>query len=339
VELLHHASYSFTSEQLLAQSYSQSIEPYWQQYAEPSSFKGVNQLNIHYLKLPAATPTNKLIVLSPGRTEGYLKYAELAYDLAQQRYDVLIIDHRGQGLSDRETARQQPGDVANFQYYVDDLAELINRHLAAHNYQDKYLLAHSMGGAIVARYLEQQPADFNAVALSAPMFGINLGAVPKPIAAGLSRTIHQLEQRFKRGPYYAPGQKDYRPSSFAANHLTHSQARYQQMLAVYQRHPQIQLGGPTNRWLTESFNAMQLCINNAHKITRPLLLLQAEQDQIVTAEGQRGFFQALNSSSAAASQFSIITGAKHEIMFERDAIRNLALSKVLDFFAQHTNEG
>lgn len=336
---MHHAPYSFCSEQRLAQSYSESIEPYWQQYVEPGSFIGANQLNIHYLRLRAVEPSNKLIVLSPGRTEGYLKYAELAYDLAQQHYDVLIIDHRGQGLSDRETARQQPGDVANFQYYVDDLAKLIQQQLAKHQYQHKFLLAHSMGGAIVARYLQQQPADFNAVALSAPMFGINLGAMPKPLAEGLSRGMQQLEQRFKRGPYYAIGQGDYRPKSFASNHLSHSPERYQQMLEVYRRHPQIQLGGPTNRWLAESFKAMQQCLADAHKITLPLLLLQAEQDQIVTAEGQRGFFQALNPSTAAASQFSIITGAKHEIMFERDAIRNPALSEILDFFAQQTNEG
>ncbi len=336
---MHHEPYLLSTEAQLAQRYSELIQPYWQQYASPSSFKGVNNLNIHYLKLTAAKPSNKLIVLSPGRVEGYLKYAELAYDLAQQRYDVVIIDHRGQGLSDRESAQQQPGDVANFQYYVDDLASLIKQQVARHHYQYKFLLAHSMGGAIVARYLQQQPADFNAVALSAPMFGINLGAIPKPLAKGLSRAFLQLEQGFKRAPHYAIGQSDYRPKSFANNRLTHSPARYQKMLEVYQQHPQIQLGGPTNRWLTESFKAMQQCIDEAHKITLPLLLLQAEQDQIVTAKEQRSFFQALNSSSAAANQFSILTGAKHEIMFERDAIRNPALSKILDFFAQQTNEG
>ena len=36
-----------------------------------------------------------------GRAENMLKWTELAYDVYQQGYDVLIFDHRGQGYSQR----------------------------------------------------------------------------------------------------------------------------------------------------------------------------------------------------------------------------------------------
>ncbi len=331
------SNYQLSQEHELATVYPEKIQPYWAKHASEASFVGAQGLSIKYLKLTAAEPNNKVIVVSPGRTEAYLKYDELAYDLAQQGYDVFIIDHRGQGLSDRESARWQPGDVASFQYYVDDLATLIEQQDLLANYQQRFILAHSMGGAIAAHYLQQFPNTFTAAALSAPMFGINLGMLPKPIATSLAAIMSKLERQFKCGPYYAVGQSDYKHCSFNNNHLTHSEQRFRQMQAVYLAHPKIQLGGPTNRWLDQSFTAMQQIIERANTISVPLLLLQAEQDEIVTAVGQRAFFQALGPTSAASAQFKIIAGAKHEILFESDSMRNPALSSILNFFEQHAN--
>ncbi|MCT6568541.1 alpha/beta fold hydrolase, partial [Staphylococcus aureus] len=42
-----------------------------------------------------------MVVVVPGRIESYVKYPEVAYDLFQQGYDVIVLDHRGQGRSGR----------------------------------------------------------------------------------------------------------------------------------------------------------------------------------------------------------------------------------------------
>ena len=42
-----------------------------------------------------------MLVISPGQGEPALKYAELVYDLKDTGYDIFVIDHRGQGASDR----------------------------------------------------------------------------------------------------------------------------------------------------------------------------------------------------------------------------------------------
>ena len=65
---------------------------------------------------------DRVIVVCPGRIESYIKYAELAYDLFHLGFDVLIIDHRGQGLSGRMLPDTHRGHVDNFSDYVDDLA-------------------------------------------------------------------------------------------------------------------------------------------------------------------------------------------------------------------------
>lgn len=50
-----------------------------------------------------------------------MKYAELAYDLFHSGFDVLIIDHRGQGRSGRGVFGLRIVVMAKFSDYVDDL--------------------------------------------------------------------------------------------------------------------------------------------------------------------------------------------------------------------------
>ncbi len=109
---------------------------------------------------------------APGRIESYVKYAELAYDLFHCGYDVVIIDHRGQGRSGRLLADTHRGHVVNFSDYVDDLAAFWQQDVQPGPWRKRYILAHSMGGAIATLFLQRQPQAFHAAVFCAPMFGI-----------------------------------------------------------------------------------------------------------------------------------------------------------------------
>lgn len=89
-----------------------------------------------------------MIVVCPGRIESYVKYAELAYDLVHMGFDVLIIDHRGQGLSGRMLPDTHRGHVDRFSDYVDDFAAFWQQDVQPGPWRKRYILAHSMGGAI-----------------------------------------------------------------------------------------------------------------------------------------------------------------------------------------------
>ncbi|MCF1563786.1 alpha/beta fold hydrolase, partial [Escherichia coli] len=79
--------------------------------------------------------------------------------------------------------------------------ELITR-FPLQNYTQRYLLAHSMGGAITTRYLESYPNHpFDAVVLSAPMLGINMPWQLRPIAFTLTKLLSATYAT----PHYAPG--------------------------------------------------------------------------------------------------------------------------------------
>ncbi len=69
-----------------------------------------------------AQHNDRLVLICPGRIESYVKYAEVAYDLFHCGFDVMIIDHRGQGRSGRLLSDTHRGHVVNFSDYVDDLA-------------------------------------------------------------------------------------------------------------------------------------------------------------------------------------------------------------------------
>ena len=90
----------------------------------------------------------------PVRIESYVKYAELAYDLFHLGFDVLIIDHRGQGRSGRLLGDPHLGHVNRFNDYVDDLAAFWQQEVQPGPWRKRYILAHSMGGAISTLFLQ-----------------------------------------------------------------------------------------------------------------------------------------------------------------------------------------
>ncbi len=315
--------------------YQQQIAPFWQS-AQPQQLKLQDGSSIHYVLLSAAvkaTEPKATVVVVNGRTESYLKYQELAYELTQQGYQVLMFDHRGQGLSDRLTDNPHKGHIEDFQQYVDDMHQLISRVVLAEPAQQPlYLLGHSMGGAISTLYLQQHPAVFQKAALSAPMHGINGKLL---YDEGDACRLASLVSVFSTEGYAGFADKAYSAGPFDGNELTGSEARYQWMQDLYQQKPQLQLGGATWGWLDQACAVLPQMQQQADKIKIPVLLMQAELDSIVSAPAQQQFCAALanNPASGCVGGLQQIKGAKHELLFEQDDIRQQVLDKVLAHFA------
>ncbi|MBL0710125.1 MAG: alpha/beta fold hydrolase [Colwellia sp.] len=284
------------------------------------------------------TSARKCLIISSGRSESYLKYKELSFDLFNQGYNLFLLDHRGQGLSERTLKNPRKGHVENFQYYVDDFAYFV-KNIVTPNCQHKpYILAHSMGAAITARYLQDFPNTIQAVLLSSPMFGFNEGNIPKFIAKSVIKIIAQVNQWFDSTPWYFFGHKDFIHKSFASNQLTHSLLRYQIFTDLYQETPNIQLGGVTTQWIATSLIALKEIFANINKITTPTLIVQAGNDNIVNNQAQNDFCQqlhALQPQSCPSNKPLVIEGAYHELFFERDIYRKEVLTTIINWFEQH----
>src|SRR5215203_2109357 len=126
-------------------------------------YVAANGIRLHYWRTGGAKPA---LVLAHGSSDDALCWTNLAKELTD-RYDVIMFDARGHGLSDPPTAAD-PVDVQ-----VEDLAGLIK----ALKLDKPILMGHSMGSASVAWFAAKYPDVPRAVILEDP-------ALVRPAAAG-----------------------------------------------------------------------------------------------------------------------------------------------------------
>lgn len=303
---------------------------FWRQRKE-GEFIGAQGMPIRFVQL-CSPAHDRVVVISTGRIESYVKYPEVAYDLFHCGYDVMIMDHRGQGLSGRLLEDSHRGHVLQFDDYVSDFTRFWQLYVAPGAYRQRLALAHSMGGAILALFLAANPGACDAAALCAPMFGIRL-----PMPGWLAwRILQWAERRPAMRERYAVGTGAWRPRPFTVNTLTHSHQRYQRSLRHYADFPQLRVGGPTYHWVREGLLAGNQVLANASAITTPVLLLQAGEEKIVDNRSHHAFCQAMAAAGhpCVGVRPIVIEGARHEMLFEEDSLRARALGLVSDFFAR-----
>lgn len=308
------------SETDYAAVYQTSVVPFYQsgRFGEFSGREGV-RLSYVVFANPAARAS---VVIAPGYNESHRKYAEVAYDLFHQGYSVYVLDHRGQGLSARLLEGEpNKGHIDHFERFAMDLKVFVDRFVPKS--RPRYLLAHSMGGAIAARYLERYPKDFRAAALSAPMLEIDLGRDENLAYVQLLALI-----TIGRAHAYATGTGYYDPASLTfEGALTQSRARFENNRALLVNHPELFLGGQSVQWVFQGLSGSLRARREAARAVAPVLILQAGLDALVKPGGQEEFC-----SRAKACRLRKIPQARHEILQEIDAIRGAALDEVTAFF-------
>jgi len=314
-------------EQILAAELKTTIESFRVEKIESNEFQGVDNVKIHYLAYRTKNPRG-VIALSPGQSEAAIKYIELVYDLRDAGYDIFIIDHRGQGLSGRLLPDSVKSHVLRFDDYVEDFAQFVHKVVQPHRYAKSFLLAHSMGGTIAAEFLFRVPKIFSAVILTAPMLEIDTKGLGYTIAGPIAAVLSAIGRDDK----YAPGQKPFDAKApFVKNTLTSSEARFNLFRDMRIEHPELAVGGATVLWLK---NALKFTLelrekNNVFQV--PTLLLQAEKDSWVKPGGQN---EICKKRSPKFCKVQIVKGSRHEILMERDAIRDQVLKTIDAFIAE-----
>src|SRR4051794_24477748 len=185
-------------------AYGGEIEPFWRVHAERCDFAGVGDVPIAAVKI-VQPGTDIGVLISAGRTESFIKYKEVAYDLWKQGFSIYILDHRGQGLSGRMTSDRQMGHVEDFADYVSDMRTFVATVVRPRGHKHLAMLAHSMGGAIASLYLEGHHDDFDVAVLSSPMHEPRTGRISDDLACGALKALGWLG----RTDRYAPGKGPY----------------------------------------------------------------------------------------------------------------------------------
>lgn len=320
------------------------IESCWSS-GEAGSFIGVDDIEIKY-RIFRHPEEIGAIVISSGRTETYIKYKEMIYNLSKLGYTIYIHDHRGQGFSGRMTEDTQQGHVQDFDDYVTDLKTFYDKKVKPNEHENLFLLGHSMGGAIATLYIEIYKRDFDAAALSSPMHQPDTGPFGGVICkgAGITTFFRDLFMSwFGLQPRYAVGQGPYERKKFTPddpNIMTHSRQRFEAIKDLYDRHDEVKIGGVTSHWLANACNASEKLLENAKSIKIPVLVLQAKEDIAVTADGQNSFCENLASAGERECEGGkpyVIQGGYHELFIESDEFRIPAITKIVRFFEKYSS--
>lgn len=255
------------------------------------------------------------VAILPGRAEFIEKYFETAADLLARNFDVAILDWRGQGLSDRLAADPGKSHVPNFNAYELDLNALRAEVLTPFCKPPFFALGHSMGGAILLAQAHAGRSPFQRLALSAPMIDIHGLRFPNGTRA-LARALWLVGL----GRAYIPGGRSnpYVSRGFAGNILTSDPVRFERIAATIEANPEIAVADPTISWVNAAFRLMRRFedIEYPRRTLTPTLIIAAGADTLVdTAAAQ------LFGSRLKAGKVVTIPYALHEILIERDAIR------------------
>jgi lysophospholipase len=312
----------------------QEILPYFKKNYHASQFIGKDQIRINFFYSKKEAPKG-VIVFSPGQSESSLKYAEFLYDMKDSNYDIFIIDHRGQGNSGRLLKDPVKSHVEKFSDYVEDFSYFVNTVVKPNKYQKSFLMAHSMGGAIAAGYLINNPKSFTAHLFLAPMFQVNTGFFGNSTASVLANILDFSGF----SDQYAPTQKAYDPNSpFEKNTVTSSRARFEMKKHIYNLYPELRIGGTTTNWLKESLDfTFMLRYKTNQLFQSPTLLIQAGRDQFVRLEGQNRICESLNPDMCQILRSGFET-SEHELLMEVDSIRNQTLAAIQSYLNYFENK-
>lgn len=267
------------------------------------------------------------VLLFPGRTEYIEKYAGIAEKLNAAGYDVLAIDWRGQGLSDRLIADKRLGHVGHFSDYQRDVVEMVVAATERDLPQPWHLLAHSMGGCIGLAALHQGLPVASA-AFSAPMWGINLRQMPHGIAVGVS----YLAGRLGRGTSVAPGSGALGTyvldESFSANLLTTDADEWCRMVREAAAWPDMTLGGASFDWVGKALNEC-LRLSRLDSPTLPALASLGSRERVVSPTAIRA-----RMARWPEAQLMEFPDGLHEVMMCCAERRTAFLTAAVSLFAR-----
>ena len=250
-----------------------------------------------------------------GRAEFIEKYFEVVGELRRRGFAVAVLDWRGQGGSDRIFGSRLKGHVKDFADYEDDVARFMSEVALPDCPPPYYALAHSMGATVLLRVATARGCWFSRMVLTAPM--LEVVDVPMPQGAVGALTGALSLGGFAR--LAVPGGARYLPrQEFEGNPQTSDRERFLRNLSVLDVAPELAVGLPTIGWVRSAFAAMAAVNSDTFqgRLHVPVLMFAAGDDRIVSSKAVEDFAFRLKVGSQL-----LLRGARHEILQERDLIR------------------
>ncbi|MDO9183908.1 MAG: alpha/beta fold hydrolase [Bacteriovorax sp.] len=291
-------------------------------------FQGQNHIAIHYRTFLQPRAKTCLVVL-PGRSEPIEKYAELVFDLVHKDsgkdLNIFLMDHRGQGSSERLSTPLDLGYVDNFSNYIADVETFVKLQKLDQICEHKFLLAHSLGAGIGVGFILKHPHVFDRVAIISPMLKI----LTKPYSYNIARAIVDSFIFTGHGAQFALGQKGFNPNvEFENNTVTSSRERFFMSMGTYEAYPETKLGGVSNKWIHEVMVGTNAIRSRYHEIDTPLRVFHAGHESF----SETSEMKKICDEARDCKRF-FYPSAKHEILMEKDQTRDGVIDLLNGFFS------
>jgi len=232
------------------------------------------------------------------------RYARVAEALGAKGLASFALDHRGHGQSGGKR-----GHVDAFNDYLCDLDEF--RRLVEERYGElpRFLIGHSMGGLIAARYAERQGAGLAGLVLSSAALRVDVDA--PAIKLFMGRVFSKL----------LPG-------------ITMSNELDPTMISRDKKAVEDYMGDPlvhdrvSARWFTEFTRAIDAVQEQAAEINIPVLVMQSGADALVAPRGAVEFHERLTTGDKTVKEWE---GFYHEMFNELPGDRERAINFMTDW--------
>lgn len=298
--------------------------------ATESIWRAKDGWEIRRIDWQGANPARGSMLFLPGRGDHYEKYFETLAYFAAQGWRVTSIDWRGQGGSGRLLKTAQVGHIDDFSTWIADLQHFWDN-WKAETPGPHVVLAHSMGGHLAMRALVEKAIDPDAVAMSAPMLGIQTGGLP----LSLNHAFAKLMCKIGRADIAAwkVSEKPLSPMNLRAKILTKDKDRYEDELAWWELRPEVKLGPPSWHWVERAIASIRMLDEPGllEAIKTPILLLATTADQLVSTP------RIIRDSKRLPNAETLIFGkeAAHELLREADDVRDRCIERIDGFFDKH----
>ncbi len=264
-------------------------------------------------------------VVLPGRTEFIEKYGRVVGRLQACGYSVVVLDWRGQGLSQRNAAAPSIGHVEDFRHYQRDIEALLAHAAVRDLPRPRHMIAHSMGACIGLRTL-LEGADFDSAVFSAPMWHLQMRAATREFTSKMTL----LAKNLGFGQRRMPGSSD-RPTplsvTFETNALTSCPDQFAFAVAQITAHPELSLSGPNVHWTRAALEEMaRLFVAPLPSI--PILTFLGTAETVVSASMIR-----MQIAKMKQGTLVMVPGARHEIFMERPEIQAMIWPRIERFLS------
>lgn len=269
-------------------------------------FRGARGMSTYFQTWQPDSAARALVIVAHGAAEHSGRYEGLAHFLTDRGFAVAALDHAGHGRSEGT-----PGFVESFDDFVETLHFFRTELQGIADGAPRFLLGHSMGGLIAAKYLLKYQDGLAGCVLSGP-------AIATDVQPGFFQLLMVRLLSFVA------------PRAGALQLDAEGVSRDPAEVAKYRADPMVYTGELSARLVAEIFRSMNTVQQRAAEIHLPMLIMHGSDDVLTAPSGSKYLHEHIASEDKV---LKIYPGLYHEIFNEPE--KEAVMEELAQWLDQH----